>query len=303
MRLTVVGSGPAAPQADTPASGLLVESVSTAVLLDCGSGVVSRLRTLTDPGALSGVVIGHFHADHYIDLAALRYLYPWPGTGRDRPAIWLPPGGPDRMRALAGLISERERFFDDAFDLFEYTDDVPFTIGDLRIRPTLLQHYVPARAMAVSGDDGATRLVYGGDTGPTETLVEIASGADLLIAEATLAGPAEDEVVRGHSTAEEAIAMARRAGAARLVLTHYPSARRPILQALAASTRDLAVDVAHPGLRIDVRPQRAGVRTPGPAGASAADTRSGSLSPTDSMRARMTSALGSSPSNPSAVRQ
>jgi ribonuclease BN (tRNA processing enzyme) len=291
MRLTVVGSGPAAPQTDTPASGLLVESVSTAVLLDCGSGVVARLRTLADPGALSGVVIGHFHADHYIDLTALRYLYPWPGTRVDRPAIWLPPGGPDRLRALAQLIAERERFFDDAFELHEYRDDESFAIGDLDFRPSLMQHYVPARAVAVSGDGGATRLVYGGDTGPTDALVAATRGADLLIAEATLASEAEDEPTRGHSTPEEAIAMARRAGVGRVILTHYPSARRPILQALAAATRDLAVEVAHPGLHLDVRPHRPGEGT------------AGSATSTDSMRSRMASAAGPSPSSRSAARQ
>jgi ribonuclease BN (tRNA processing enzyme) len=301
MRLTVVGSGPAAPQADTPASGLLVESVSTAVLLDCGSGVVARLRTLTDPGALDGVVIGHFHADHYIDLTALRYLYPWPGTGVDRPAVWLPPGGPDRLRALAPLINERERFFDDAFDLYEYADGVPFTIGDLTVVPSLLHHYVPARALAVTGDGGGSRLVYGGDTGPTEALVAAAAGADLLVAEATLASEADDEQSRGHSTAEEAIAMARRAGVGRLVLTHYPSARRPFLQALAAATRDLAVDVARPGLHLDVRPQRLPDRSTGLARSGSSEAiGSGS---TDAMRSRMASPALSSPSRRSAVRQ
>ena len=294
MRLTVVGSGPAAPQTDTPASGLLVESVSTAVLLDCGSGVVARLRTLTDPGALSGVVIGHFHADHYIDLAALRYLYPWPGTRVDRPAIWLPQGGPDRLRALAQLIAERERFFDDAFELHEYRDGESFSIGDLDFRPSLMQHYVPARAIAVTGDGGATRLVYGGDTGPTDALVDAARGADLLIAEATLASEADDEQTRGHSTPEEAIAMARRAGVGRVVLTHYPSARRPFLQALAAATRDLDVEVAHPGLHLDVRPHRPGERIAG---------SGSSTDPTDSTRPRMASAAGSSPSSRSAARQ
>lgn len=98
VRLTVIGSGPAAPQADTPASGLLLEAGPTAVLLDCGYGVVGRLRAVVDPLALGGVVIGHLHADHALDLAALRYLHPWPGGAAGRPMVWLPPGAASTSR-------------------------------------------------------------------------------------------------------------------------------------------------------------------------------------------------------------
>ncbi|MBF6604123.1 MAG: MBL fold metallo-hydrolase [Chloroflexi bacterium] len=253
MRLTVVGSGPAAPQPDTPASGLLVESGLTAVLFDCGTGVVGRLRALVDPGRLDGVVIGHLHADHFMDLAPLRYLYPWPGTATGRPAIWLPPGGRARLTVFATVMSERATFFEDAFDVHEYEDEVPFQLGSLVVRPTPLQHYVAARAMRIEGL-GAS-LVYGGDSGPTEHLVTLARGADLLIAEATLASASEDEPCRGHSTGVEAVEMARRAGVRRLLLTHYPSAHRDDLRALADRTTDVAVEIARPGLRLAVAPQ------------------------------------------------
>ena len=295
MRVTVVGSGPAAPQPDTPASGILVETASTTVLFDCGSGVVSRLRTIADPGRLDGVVVGHLHADHFVDLAPLRYLYPWPGTASGRPAIWLPPGGHDRLTALAAVMSERSSFFEDAFDLHEYEDDRPFRIGALSIRPRPLQHYVPARAMRV--EDGAATLVYGGDTGPTDRLVAFASGADLLIAEATLASATEDEPRRGHSTGLEAIAMARAAGVSRVLLTHYPSPHRDELLALADVTVDLRVEVARPGLRLDVRRQPEGAPEASP------DAVASDAASTAATRTRSRSATGSSPRRPRAVRQ
>ena len=291
MRLTVIGCGPAAPQADTPASGLLVESGPTAVLLDCGYGVVGRLRAVADPLGLSGVVIGHLHADHALDLAALRYLHPWPGGAAGRPAIWLPPGGRAHLTALAGVMSERTSFFDDAFDVREYVDGQSFGLGSLTITPHATQHYVPAWAMDVRDPDG-TRIVYCGDSGPTQRLAEIAADADLLIEEATLASAADDEPRRGHSTAGEAIAIAQRARAARLLLTHFPSARRADLTALAAGTATIPVEVARPGLRLEVARQ-AGARAPltDPAASSRA------------IRSRMGAAAGSSPSSTSAVRQ
>jgi ribonuclease BN (tRNA processing enzyme) len=291
VRLTVIGCGPAAPQADTPASGLLLESGPTSILLDCGYGVIGRLSAVADPLSLSGVVIGHLHADHALDLAALRYLHPWPGGSSVRPVVWLPPGGRSQLTALAGVMSERASFFEDAFDVREYVDDRAFVLGGLTIWPRATQHYVPAWSLSVRDPDG-TRLVYCGDSGPTDRLVEIAQDADLLVEEATLTSPAEDELRRGHSTADEAIAIAVRAGVRRLLLTHFPSARRPELVAIAARTTALPVEVAQPGLRLEVATSAGASAGAGDPSASARSTRS-----------RMAAAPGSSPSNPSAIRQ
>jgi ribonuclease BN (tRNA processing enzyme) len=100
-------------------------------------------------------------------------------------------------------------------------------------------------------DRSARRIVYAGDTGPTDALVEVAQGADLLVCEATLDDPAFDDVVRGHVTADEALEMARRAGATRTVLTHYPSSlRSAISDAIDASGLDAVL--AAPGITIEV---------------------------------------------------
>lgn len=75
----------------------------------------------------------------------------------------------------------------------------------------LLAPPVPGRVVAVCGD-----------TLPCEAAVELARGADLLVHEATF-GESRRQMAaeRAHSTAAQAAEVARRAGAARLVITHF----------------------------------------------------------------------------------
>lgn len=258
MRLTVLGCGPAAAQPDTPASGLLVETGGGAILLDCGQGVAAGLVSRLEPGALSAVVIGHMHADHFIDLSALRYRFPWAGRPERRLPVLLPPGGMARLAALAEVVSERPGFFDDAFEVVEYDPAGRLDLAGLSLGFVPGDHYVPAWGVELTAADGV-RLVYAGDTGPNPELVRRARGADLLVCEATLATAAEDDPGRrGHLSLEEALDHARAAAVGRLLVTHYPSARRPEMEARIARGGEAAM-VARPGLRLEV----GGWRSPG----------------------------------------
>ncbi|MEA2520232.1 MAG: hypothetical protein QOF49_2312 [Chloroflexota bacterium] len=249
MRLTVVGSGTSQPQPETPASGLLIETESTAVLVDCGQGIIRELMSIRDPRELDAIVIGHMHADHYIDLVALRYLLPWEGVASAHIPVLLPPGGKARVDALATAISERPTFFDDAFSLIEYDPSHRIHVGDLTLGFVAGQHYVPAWGCLVTGPDGA-RIAISGDTGPSDGFVAAARGADLVVAEATLADSAFDDPRRGHLTAAEAIEMADRAGAPQVVLVHFRAALRDQISQACAG-RPGAI-VGRPGLQVEV---------------------------------------------------
>ncbi|MBV9880150.1 MAG: ribonuclease Z [Gemmatirosa sp.] len=99
------------------------------------------------------------------------------------------------------------------------------------------------------------RVVITGDTRPCDATVEAATGADLLVHEATFA---DDEAPRaaetGHSTAGEAARVAKRAGAQRLVLTHVSARYSRDVSDLEREARNIFGDVriAKDGTEIDV---------------------------------------------------
>ena len=250
MRLTVLGTGTARPVADTAASGLLVQTDRSAALFDIGSGIASRLETAVGAAGLDGLVVGHMHADHWIDIAPLRYRFPW-GELSQRPLpVYLPPGGKVKLDHLATVISERAGFFEAAFDVREYATGETLQIGELTVRPHPVGHYVPAWSMDIVGPAGE-RIFYAGDMGPSDQVVELARGAELLVLEATLESSKHDDERRGHLTAEEAVDHVVRAGVPRGLLVHYPSERRAAISAICTPTKGLVVPGAT-GMILDV---------------------------------------------------
>jgi len=98
-------------------------------------------------------------------------------------------------------------------------------------------------------------VVISGDTRPTDGLRRAAKAADLLVHEATFS---QEDLERaketGHSTAEEAAAIARDAGVRRLVLTHISprySREAPELLAEARMIFEATV-VARDGMVVEV---------------------------------------------------
>jgi ribonuclease BN (tRNA processing enzyme) len=114
------------------------------------------------------------------------------------------------------------------------------------------RHYVPAWGLAIVAPNGA-RLVYTGDTGPSESVIEFACNADLLLVEAALRSPADDDPERGHLTADEAIDLASRARARSARIVHYPPSRRPELEAMCESAGPWILP-ALPGLTMTISP-------------------------------------------------
>jgi ribonuclease Z len=110
-------------------------------------------------------------------------------------------------------------------------------------------------ALLVGSTRSGRRVVITGDTRPCESIAAAAAGADLLVHEATFG---DEEAARaaetGHSTAREAATIAARAGARKLVLTHFSARYSRDPSDLEREAREVfpATACARDGMEIDV---------------------------------------------------
>ena len=223
VQITVIGSSPAWPNPGGAHSGYLFESGGGRLLVDCGPGVLPRLREREPWPAIDAIAITHFHLDHWGDLV------PWvwgsfyrisSGNGDQPPELWVHPSGRLHLEALGARLGFPD-MFERAFVLREYADGEVFTAAGFDVMPVRLPHYMlETYGFRVTAEEHT--IAYSGDSAPSERLVSLAQDVDLFICEATLERGELDGEPRGHLSAEEAIEAFADSGAKRLVLTHRP---------------------------------------------------------------------------------
>lgn len=246
MRVTVLGGCGAWPDAGQACSGYLVEHDGFRLLLDLGYATVPRLLQWVTADEVDAVFISHGHPDHCADLNPLlraRAL-------RDDPPVPLPvyalPGALDAVLAL-----DRPGMLASALVLHDFSAGSDLSIGPFRGVTRLLPHWVPNAGLRLTA--GGRVLAYTGDSGPDPQVVELARGADLLLAEATYVEDIPEESRPYLSTARHAGQRAAQAGAGRLVLTHlWPGTDPSAARAAADAEFGGSVSVACAGLVLDV---------------------------------------------------
>jgi len=240
MRLTVLGSAASHAAGGQACAGHLVECDGARVLFDCGNGVLANLYRVIDPLTLDAVFVTHNHPDHYVDLYSMQAMlrYAPQGPAESMP-LYIATDLYDRMQLLLSARGAEE--FREAFALHPLEHGVAVRAGSLEVTPMLVDHTEPTYALVA--DCGGRRLVYTADTAPGERASAAATGADLLLAEATL--PERFAGASPHLTARQAGELARHAGARRLVLSHvWPTNDREAMARDAAEVFSGPVAVA-----------------------------------------------------------
>lgn len=204
MKLTLLGVCGPFPLPGHGCSAYLVQDGETKLLLDCGSGALSGVRSLLPgPLALDAIVLSHLHADHAGEIDLVRYMLEF-GCGKSPLAVYAP---------------EIETLNRPVFSPVRTEDGMAVRIGSLTLRFTEVRHAVRTMGVRITDAQGHS-LFYTGDTCLFDGLIDAARDADLLLADACLVDGSNPKALRNHMTIAQVEALRHDANCKRAVLTH-----------------------------------------------------------------------------------
>jgi ribonuclease BN (tRNA processing enzyme) len=259
------GGGPR-PRKASSASAQVILINNAAYVVDCGDGVARQLVLANVPlPTVRHIFLTHQHSDHNADYGNLIWLA-WTAGLRTRVDAWGPPPL-DRMTKL---------FFEmNAYDIQTRIADegriplVPLVHAhelmrgglvmqdnNVKVTAALVRHPPVVPAFGYRFDAQDRSIVISGDTAPSDNLIALAQGADILVHDALYA-PGVDRLVTGvpnartlkesimshHTTAEDAGRVAQMADVKTLVLSHFVPADDP------AVTDQMWIDAARTHFR------------------------------------------------------
>lgn len=276
--MTVVLCGTGSPLADPERAGACTAVVAGGqlVMVDAGPGSWEALDLTKLPtGALSAVLLTHFHSDHIGDLGEAM-TQSWI-AGRSAPLpVYGPPGtkqvvdgfvaayaqdasyrtlhhDPAHMPPAAAPAVAHEIALGDAAD----ADAVVFDNNGLKVTMFRVLHDPVTPAVGYRFDYKGNSVVVSGDTAKSASVVKHAQGADLLIHEALnremmgrvaaivsklgneRLGKMANDTLNYHTSPVEAAEVARDAGVHTLVFSHVvPGPRNAIMRRMFLSGVD-----------------------------------------------------------------
>lgn len=218
MKIYILGSGTCVPNVRRGSSGYALKFSKSTVLLDCGNGTTWKIGKVgLDYLKVDHIFITHFHPDHTADLIPFLFAtkYPHP-RGRDKPLyLWGPEGFSEFYNSLKTAYNDW--IAPDMLFIKEFNEDtLKFYDFTLIARET----YHTDNSLSFRVESEGKSIVYSGDTGYTESLIELAKDTDILIIECSF----PDELkFKTHLTPSEVGKIGNASKAKKIILTHlYP---------------------------------------------------------------------------------
>ena len=237
------GGGPR-PRQNSSGAAQVIVSNNVAYVIDCGDGVARQLVLAGVPlTTLRHVFVTHQHSDHNADYGNLIWLA-WASGLSARVDTW----GPPPLETMTRLFFKMNAYDIDTRIANEgrvplaplvhvhelRTGGTVMSDGTVKVTAALVDHAPVVPAFAYRFDAPDRSIVISGDTAPSQNLVKLAAGADVLV-HSVMYPPAIDRLVSrvpnaaalkssilAHQTsAEDAGRIAQDAGVKTLVLSHF----------------------------------------------------------------------------------
>jgi ribonuclease BN (tRNA processing enzyme) len=241
--LRFVGCGDAFAAGGRFQTCFLLEGADEPLLVDCGATSLVALKRLgVDPNSIGWVALSHLHGDHFGGLPWL--ILDGQFSRRDRPLVISgPPGTEERFKrafeALYPGATSAERRFETR--LMEFEARRPYQLGPAVVTMFEVVHTPGTEPHALRIEYGDKTIAYSGDTEWTDTLLEVADGADLFVCECQ----EYDRQVPGHLDYQTLREKRDQLGCRRLVVTHLG-------KAMLSRVDELELEAAEDGLTIEL---------------------------------------------------
>jgi len=250
-KLILLGTaGGPRPQKARAAAAQVIISNNVAYVIDCGDGIARQLASAGVPlTTLRHIFITHHHSDHNADYGNL-ILLAWTAGLSSRVDAWGPPPL-EKMTKLffemnaydinTRISNERRVPIVPLVHVHEFRNGVALmSDDDVKVTAALVDHPPVVPAFGYRFDARDRSIVISGDTAPSDNVVKLARGADVLV-HSVMYPPAIDRLVGrvpnaaalkasilAHQTsAEDAGRIAAAAGVKTLVLSHLVPADDP----------------------------------------------------------------------------
>lgn len=252
-RLILLGTaGGPTPKPTRAASASAIVVGDRTYLIDAGNGAARQLvLAKLKLNQLASVFITHHHSDHNIDLGAVLLL-----TWSDDLAHPVEFHGPPPLKQImrdtlaANRVDIETRMMDEGrvdpvklMQVFEHSKQGPIFADD-RIRVTAAQVVHPPfrHAFGYRFDCPDRSIVFSGDTAPSDALIALAKGADVLVHEVMYLPALEkliatnpnaprlrQHLLASHTSCEGVGKVATAAGVKKLVLSHFVPGGYPFI--------------------------------------------------------------------------
>ena len=221
-------------------------------VIDCGDGVARQMvQAGLRLGSMRGVFVTHHHSDHNADYGNL-LLLAWATDLATRVDTYGPPPLAEMTRQFLALndYDIRTRIADEGRPpLAPLIAAHEIAAGGLvmqdenvRVTAALVDHPPVVPAFAYRFDCPDRSIVFSGDTRPSDALVALARGADVLVHEVMHLGAIErlvagepnartlrEHLLASHTTTEQVGRIATAAGVKTLVLSHFVPGGAPFV--------------------------------------------------------------------------
>jgi len=207
MKLTILGKYGPYPKKGGATSGYLLQAGDTKILLDCGSGIISRVQEHCELKEIDAIILTHLHSDHMADVFVLRYALA--AMGRAPLTVFTPTNPHTEYEILKNS---------GVFELIPVHDGLKLKLNGLELEFWEMTHPVPSYGVKIS--DGETVFAYSGDTNLNDRIVEFASGAQNLLVDTGLLAEQKSSNTVPHLTAREVGEIGAALSGTKVICTH-----------------------------------------------------------------------------------